>query len=138
MSFKKTKIISWPQIHNTYVFLHPKIFWGTDRKMPEVQNGKMQFSFFRPTFGPILTNFIYFRPTFGLIWTNFTCFRQKFVQIGPKIGLKHENCIFPFWTSEFSCRCPKKFFECIYMATKRLWLNIPNATYIQDRTTDEF
>ena len=35
----------------------------------------------------------------------------KFVRIGPKVGLKQENCNFPLRTSEFFCRRPKNFFE---------------------------
>ena len=63
-------------------------------------------------FGKILPVLDQLLVPFGPIWTNFTCFRQKFVEIGLKVGLKQENCIFPFRTSAFSRRRPKKFFEC--------------------------
>ena len=96
-----------------------KIFWDADRKMPRSKMGKMLFSCFRPIFGPISKNSIYFRPTFGPIWINFTCFRQKKIQIGPKVGLKQENCIFLFWTSAFSCRCLKNFFWVYTWSIKR-------------------
>ena len=101
---------------NSEFRLHSKKFLGRRQENAQVRNGIMQFFCFRPTFGPIWTNFTCFRPTFGPLRINFTCFGQKFVQIGPKVGLKQENCIFTFWTSAFSCRRPKNFFECVSLS----------------------
>ena len=75
--------------------LHSKKILGHQQENAEVRNGKMEFSCFRPIFGPI--------------WTNFTCFRQKFGQTGPKVSLKQENCIFLLRTSALSCLRPKNF-----------------------------
>ena len=77
--------------------IHLKKFLGRRLENSEVLNGKLQFFCFRPTFGPIWKNFTCFRPTFGCT---------------TKVGLKQENCIFPFRTSAFFCRRPKIFFEC--------------------------
>ena len=59
--------------------VHSIKFLGRRQINSEVRNWKLQFFCFRPTFGPI--------------WTNFTCFRKKIVKIGPKVGLKQENYI---------------------------------------------
>ena len=71
--------------------IHSKKFLGRREENAEVRSGKMQFYCFRPTFGPIWTNFCLKQVKFvhtGHIGLNVDLKHVKFIQIGPKVGLK--------------------------------------------------
>ena len=93
--------------------LHSKKFLGPRQENSEVRNGKLQFSYSRPTFGPIWINFTCFRSTFGPIWTilpvsdkNLSELDQKFVW-NRKIAFSH------FGPQHFPVGVPQFFFfEC--------------------------
>ena len=72
-------------------YLYSKKFLWHRQENAEVRSGKMQFSCFRPTFGPIWTNFCLKQVQFvhiGHIRLKVDLKQVKFVQIGPKVGLK--------------------------------------------------
>ena len=80
------------ELYSTESYSNIKLFMLNS----QVRNGKMRFSCFGQTFGPI--------------WMNFRQKQIRLVHIVPKFGLKQKNCTFPLQTSSFSHQRPKKIF----------------------------
>ena len=102
-------------VHNIYVFLkssqHSKKFLGRRQKNFKIRNGKLQFSCFRPTFGPIWTSFTCFRPIFGPVSPNFTVSDKNLSKLDQKLVWNKKIAFSHVGLRHFPVSAPKIFFN---------------------------